>query len=206
MNRSRNSSDKRTLEPVDDFWPQYQGTLTNALLGLQVSSRDGRCLVAAEALADLCAWADTVRAADGTIIFAGNGGSAAFASHMAADWTKHAGVRALACTDTAMVTATANDRGFDRVFSDPVTWYGRPGDLLVTISSSGNSPNVVRAIEAGHAAGMRVITFSGMKPDNESRRSGDLNFYVPGWSYGIVECSHQILLHAWLDRYLTLPS
>jgi D-sedoheptulose 7-phosphate isomerase len=187
---------------MDDFWPHYQRTLTGALRGLEVRSRGGGHLDPSEALADLCAWARDVRAADGTIMFTGNGGSAGFASHMAVDWTKNAGVRAMACNDTALLTAVANDHGYDRVFSDPVTWYGRKGDLLVTISSSGSSPNVVRAIAAARDTGMRVVTFSGMKPDNESRKSGDLNFYVPAWSYGIVECSHQVLLHAWLDCYM----
>ena len=190
---------------MDDFWPHYQGSLTDALRGLQVSSRTDGHLDAEQAFADLCAWARDVRTADGTIIFAGNGGSAGFASHMAIDWTKNAGVRAMACNDTALLTAVANDYGYDRVFAEPVAWYGRRGDLLVTISSSGESANVVRAIAAAHDTGMRVVTLSGMRPDNESRRSGDLNFYVPAWSYGIVECTHQILLHAWLDRYMEVP-
>jgi D-sedoheptulose 7-phosphate isomerase len=191
---------------MDDFWPNYQGSLTDALRGLRVSSRNGGCLDTAQALVDLCAWARDVRSADRTIIFAGNGGSAGFASHMAVDWTKNAGVRAMACSDTALLTAIANDYGYDRVFSQSVAWYGRKGDLLVTISSSGESPNVVRAIAAARDAEMRVVTLSGMKPDNESRKSGDLNFYVPAWSYGIVECSHQVLLHAWLDRYMAVPA
>ena len=49
---------------------------------------------------------------------------------------------------------------------------------------------------------MNVVTFSGLKPDNYSRRMGDINFYVPAKTYGIVECSHQVLLHAWLDKYM----
>jgi D-sedoheptulose 7-phosphate isomerase len=61
---------------------------------------------------------------------------------------------------------------------------------------------VLRAIEAAQAKGLRVVTFSGLKPDNRSRSAGDLNFYVRAWSYGIVECAHQVLLHAWLDQFM----
>ena len=53
---------------------------------------------------------------------------------------------------------------------------------------------------------MSVVTFSGLKPDNKSRKKGDLNFYVPAKTYGIVECAHQVLLHAWLDKYMGLLS
>jgi D-sedoheptulose 7-phosphate isomerase len=185
-----------------DFWGKYQDSLADTLRRLEVSSRDGHRHDAAEAIRSLCTWAGELRAADGTMILVGNGGSAGFASHMAVDWTKTAGVRAMACNDMAFLTAIANDCGYERVFADPVAWYGRPNDLLVTISSSGNSPNVVRAIDCARDRGMRVVTFSGMGPDNRSRQAGDLNFYVPAATYGIVECSHQILLHAWLDCYL----
>ena len=185
-----------------NFWGEYQDSLGDALRGLHVSSRNGQRHEPGDALGVLCAWAVEVCDRDGTMILVGNGGSAAFASHMAVDWTKAAGVRAMACNDMAFLTAIGNDCGYDRVFADPVGWYGRPGDLLVTVSSSGNSPNIVAAIARGRERGMRVVTFSGMAPDNQSRQAGDLNFYIPVRAYGLIECSHQVLLHAWLDRYI----
>ena len=123
-------------------------------------------------------------------------------SHMAVDWTKNAGVRAVAYNDVAFLTAIGNDLGYDQVFASPVAWYAREGDLLATISSSGNSPNILAAIAAARNQRCRVVTFSGMKSDNASRSRGDLNFFVPAWTYGIVESAHQILLHAWLDRFM----
>jgi D-sedoheptulose 7-phosphate isomerase len=143
-----------------------------------------------------------VRAARGTMHFAGNGASACMASHMALDWTKNAGVRALAYNDLAYLTAIGNDLGYDQSFAQPVSWFAEPGDLLVTISSSGNSPNVLKAIAAAREKRIPVVTFSGLKPDNASRRAGDLNLYVPGWTYGLIECAHQVLLHAWLDAFM----
>ena len=91
-------------------------------------------------LTTLCQLAKAVHTARGTMNFAGNGASACMASHMALDWTKNAGVRALAYNDLAYLTAIGNDLGYDQTFAQPVAWFADPGDLLVTISSSGNSP------------------------------------------------------------------
>src|SRR4029077_10841183 len=104
---------------------------------------------------------------------------------------KNAGVNAQAYNDVAFLTAIGNDLGYDQLFAQPLAWFGKKGALLATISRPGNSPNVLKAIAVARDKGMRVITFSGMKPDNGSRRAGDLNFYVPAWTYGAVECSHQ---------------
>jgi D-sedoheptulose 7-phosphate isomerase len=187
---------------MDDYWQRYHGAIASALNGLATTAANNQALDPEAAFARLCEWTQEVRAADGTIHFAGNGASACFSSHMAVDFTKNAGVRAFAYNDVASLTAIANDFSYERVFSDPIKWYARKGDLLATISSSGNSPNIVRAIAAAREKGLRVVTFSGMKPDNKSRAAGDLNFYISAWSYGIVECSHQVLLHAWLDRFM----
>jgi D-sedoheptulose 7-phosphate isomerase len=124
------------------------------------------------------------------------------ASHMAADGSKNGRFRALAFNDPALMTAIGNDISYDQVFSVPLRRYANPGDILVTISSSGNSPNVVAAIEAAKELGLKTITLSGMKEDNRCRQMGDLNFYVPGLTYGMAECSHQALLHCWLDIYM----
>jgi D-sedoheptulose 7-phosphate isomerase len=186
----------------DAFWPRYHDTLSKSLQELEVTNAAGDRVDPGPAFSQLCAWTAEVRDADGSLHFIGNGASACFSSHMAVDWTKNARVRALAYNDVAFLTAIGNDHGYERVFSDPVQWYARKGDLLATVSSSGNSPNIVGAIAVARESGLRVVTFSGMKPDNTSRRAGDLNFYVHGWSYGIVESAHQVLLHAWLDGFM----
>ena len=124
------------------------------------------------------------------------------AGHMALDWLKAGELKALSFNDPAVLSAVANDTGYENVFSLPLSRLGRAGDLLITISSSGNSPNVLAAIPVARKKDMKVITFSGLKPDNRSRQMGDLNFYVPCRTYGVAECCHQILLHAWLDHYL----
>lgn len=187
---------------MENYWSKYQESIQRTLASLVVTEAGGAVVESSAGFCRLCTWAREVKAGGNTIHFAGNGASACMASHMAVDWTKNAGVRAVAHNDAAQLTALGNDLGYDRAFAQPVLWHGRAGDLLTTISSSGNSPNVLRAIEAARERKMRVVTFSGMKLENKSRAAGDLNFYVSGWSYGIVECAHQILLHAWIDAYM----
>jgi len=80
--------------------------------------------------------------------------------------------------------------------------FANPGDMLTAISSSGNSPNVVAAVEQARDMGLEIVTITGLKPDNKARAMGDLNFYIPASTYGLVEASHQTLLHGWLDLYM----
>jgi D-sedoheptulose 7-phosphate isomerase len=88
------------------------------------------------------------------------------------------------------------------VFSLPLQRVGRAGDLLVAISSSGNSPNIVRALDTARGLGVAAVTLTGLRPENRARSLGDLNFYVPLTRYGLVESAHQIVIHHWLDEYL----
>jgi len=143
-----------------------------------------------------------VQAGNGTQFFLGNGASAAFAEHMALDWTKNGGVRSLNPSSSVLLTALANDISFQDSFATFLDRYARAGDAIVTISSSGNSENVLRGIAQARKMGCKVITLSGLKPDNSSRKLGDVNFYVPGRTYGIVECAHQVLLHMMIDAFM----
>ena len=135
----------------------------------------------------------------GKIIFAGNGGSAAIASHMATDYSKNGGLRAWAMNDASMLTCLANDYGYDQVFAKQIEFHGRPGDMLVAISSSGRSANILAAVKAARKLGCTVLTLSGFKPDNPLRRAGDMNIYLDSGAYGYVEIGHLALCHAILD-------
>lgn len=101
-----------------------------------------------------------------TLLFCGNGGSAADAQHIATEYVvrymrdRRAYPAVALTTDTSLLTAAANDFGFDYVFSRQVEALGREGDLLIIHSTSGNSPNVLRAAEAARARGVRVLAFS----------------------------------------------
>jgi D-sedoheptulose 7-phosphate isomerase len=149
-----------------------------------------------------CKWTEEMKVSGGTMYFVGNGASSTMASHMSADATKNGKLRAKTFNDQSLLTAISNDIDYKEVYALPLERFGRTEDVLVTISSSGNSPNIVRAIEEAHKIGMKVVTLSGMKENNASREMGDLNFWIPADFYGVVESSHQTVLHSWLDRYL----
>ena len=100
------------------------------------------------------------------------------------------------------MTATANDEVYEEVFALPLDRFARPGDLLIAISSSGSSPNIVRALERAQALRVQIVTLSGRTPDNPARRFGDVNVYIPNHRYGWIEPSHHVVLHYWLDQYL----
>jgi D-sedoheptulose 7-phosphate isomerase len=183
-------------------WADYIGAISDGLAKMAVTDRAGAALSPADGVARWVAMTRATSERDGALYIIGNGGSAGMASHMAADACKNGRLRAMAFNDAALMTATSNDLSYDQIFSLPLERHARPGDLLITISSSGNSPNIVRALETGRALGVEAVTLSGKGCDNRSRTLGDLNFYVPLPRYGWAESAHQILLHYWFDRYL----
>ncbi len=131
----------------------------------------------------------------------GNGGSAAIASHMAIDYTKNGGIRAIAFNDASLLTCLSNDFSYAKIFDAALDCYGDTGDILVAISSSGNSENILGAATKSNQIGMEIITLSGFEEDNPLRQMGDLNFYVPTkkGEYGIAEIMHLAILHTILD-------
>lgn len=137
-------------------------------------------------------------AAGRTVLWVGNGGSAALASHFAVD-VFNAGVRSLAFNDPALLTCMGNDCGYEQVFARPLGLFASAGDVLVAISSSGRSPNILAAVAAARSCGCSVITYSGFAAENPLRATGDWNFYVPSGAYGPVETVHSILCHALVD-------
>lgn len=140
------------------------------------------------------------RAQGHRVFFIGNGGSAGIASHMAADWFKAGRFKAACFNDPAMLTCLGNDLGYEHVFDEPIYGHGRQGDLLVAISSSGRSLNILNAVAAAKKADMTAMTLSGFRADNPLRQTGQINFYVPSDKYGLVEVAHHAILHAILDE------
>lgn len=133
------------------------------------------------------------------IFFIGNGGSSAIASHMTADYMKNGGMRTCCLYDNAVTTCMGNDYGYEYVFSRPLEYLGQENDLLVAISSSGNSQNIVNAISVAKAKNMDIITFTGFKQNNRSRQLGLINVYVPSEKYGVVESIHNLMLQQIVD-------
>lgn len=133
------------------------------------------------------------------VFFIGNGGSAAIACHMTADFLKNGGMHTTSLYNASVLTCLGNDYSYEEVFSRQLEMQMRAGDLLVTISSSGNSPNIIRAIDMAEKLGGEVLTLSGFKEDNASRSRGMINVYVPCMKYGIVESIHNLILQQVVD-------
>lgn len=136
------------------------------------------------------------------VIFIGNGGSAAIASHQSVDLWKNGGVKATAFNDASLLTCVSNDFGYRHVFEKPVGMFAEAGDVLIAISSSGKSENILRGVAAGRARRTHVVTMSGFKRNNPLRSKGDVNFYVPSGDYGPVEITHLALCHAVTDAVM----
>lgn len=138
----------------------------------------------------------------GKVIFIGNGGSAAIASHQAVDFWKNGGIRAIAFNDSSLLTCIGNDYGYEHVFAKPIEMFAETPDVLMAISSSGKSQNILRGVEMAKSKGCSVITLSGFRPDNALRQKGHINFYVPSQSYGFVEISHLAICHYFADQIM----
>jgi D-sedoheptulose 7-phosphate isomerase len=137
-----------------------------------------------------------------TVFVVGNGGSASLASHLACDLaknaTQHAGdvprFRVMSLDNPAMLTAYANDVSYDAVFAEPLRTYAQEGDVLVVISASGNSPNVVRALEVAEEIGMNTVAWTGFS-GGKCAEMAEYVVHVPVKDYGIVESAHTIVAH-----------
>ena len=144
---------------------------------------------------------------DGKILSCGNGGSAADAQHFAAEMTgrfekERMELAAVALTtDTSALTAIGNDYGFDHVFSKQVRALGRPGDVLIGISTSGNSANIITAIEAAHERDMQVIAFTGRDGGKIAAmlKDNDILLNVPHPRTARIQEVHILLIHALCD-------
>jgi len=133
------------------------------------------------------------------IIFIGNGASASISSHMATDFWKNGGVKAISFNDSSLLTSISNDYGFKYVFEKPIEMFTDPRDVLFAISSSGESENILRGATAAKEKGLKLITLSGFNELNPLRELGDINFYVPVSHYGYVEVIHTAICHCLID-------
>ncbi len=187
-------------------WTNNISNLENCLKSLSARDKAGDETDSDSAFAQ---WKDRtvqVRENRRTAYLIGNGASASMASHFAADLAKNGRIRTEIFTDLSLITAVANDVDYESVFSEPLRWRMTEGDMLVAVSSSGNSPNVLAGCETAMSVGGFVVTLSAMKPDNALRSLGNLNFYVPAETYGAAETCHAAVLHYWMDKMILNPT
>jgi D-sedoheptulose 7-phosphate isomerase len=139
-------------------------------------------------------------AAQGSVYIIGNGGSAAVAAHIANDFVNAGKLRAITLHDAPVLTCMANDYGYDNAYARLLRTMARKGDILIAISSGGNSPNILNAVSAADEVGVRTVTLSGFKADNKLRRLGEINVWIPVEDYGLAEIGHLMILHNLADR------
>ena len=140
------------------------------------------------------------RRSNKNLYFIGNGGSAAIASHMTSDFFKNGRFKTISLFDSSALTCLGNDYGYEYIFSKQIERMMNPGDLLIAISSSGRSPNIVNAVNAAHENNADVLSFTGFDFDNTVRLSADCSVYIPSHEYGIVESCHNLLLQELVDK------
>tara|TARA_B100000989_G_C19531436_1_gene470204 strand:- start:6024 stop:6590 length:567 start_codon:yes stop_codon:yes gene_type:complete len=134
------------------------------------------------------------------VIIIGNGGSAAISSHFSVDLTKNANVRCINFNESDLITCFANDFGYEEAFKKAISFYGDKGDLLIAISSSGKSLNILNACQAAKDLDFsKIVTFSGMNKDNPLSKTGDINLWVDSKAYNLIENIHQFYLLMIID-------
>lgn len=144
-----------------------------------------------------------IKARQGSVFVLGNGGSAAIAAHCQVDLINMLGVRAVSLQDSALLTCFSNDFGYEQAYALLLQKLAQPGDLLIVISSSGGSENLVQAIQTMEALGGAVLSLTGFEEENSVRRltmeMGGLSLWIPATHYGQVETAHQLILHTLVD-------
>jgi D-sedoheptulose 7-phosphate isomerase len=133
------------------------------------------------------------------IIIVGNGGSAAMASHVSVDFTKLCNIRAINFNEADLLTCFSNDYGYENWIKNALSFYADKGDLLISISSSGESKNIINGAKFAKKNGCKVITLTGFKKENKVKKIGHVNLWVNSKNYNIVEMSHHIWLLSIVD-------
>lgn len=150
-------------------------------------------------LAEFAETLKVMRASGARLIFAGNGASSSISSHAALDFTKQGKLEALTFTDPALVSAYSNDFGFENALAEMFNSYRKDGDLIVLVSTSGNSANVVNLALRAKQLGHTVVSFTGKSASNELKQNSDVAFWVDSHAYNIVENTHMIWLGYLID-------
>jgi phosphoheptose isomerase len=197
MSDPRSKNEVFDARSAQSFFAEYCARLGQALAGI-----DGA------ALARLCETIERAGKQGGHIYAIGNGGSAAIADHLCCDWTKGTDVeghRPVATTSLsangALYSAIANDFGFADVFARQLAFFAQRGDVLLAISSSGNSANILNAVERAKTLGMTTCGLTGFS-GGRLKEIADISIHVAVENYGVVEDAHQAVMHV-VAQFLT---
>ena len=178
MRRNKKSVDEKQF--LADYFSEYRKALVESDVSHEVL-----------ALKDLLV---QCQAKGKKAIIVGNGGSAAIASHCSIDFNKAAGIRCMNFNESSLITCLANDYGYEAWVEKALEYYAEPGDVIILISSSGKSPNMIRGAEFARSHGLSVVTFSGFSRHNSLKALGHINFWIQSKHYNVIELFHQLWL------------
>jgi D-sedoheptulose 7-phosphate isomerase len=137
----------------------------------------------------------------GKIIIFGNGGSASIASHFSVDMTKNAKIKTINLNEYNLITCFANDYGFENWISKAIEFYSEKEDLIILISSRGESKNMIKAARKIKKLKLKLITFTGFKKNNSLKKLGDINIWINSKNYNYIENVHQIIMLSIVDFF-----
>ncbi len=183
------------MESLNQYTSKFNEVVNSAVI------TDANGTVIEDAFAKVVEELNTIKANGGTVYLVGNGGSSGIISHVSIDLINACKIKAHPITDNSVLTCLANDYGYEKVFSEALNTMITDNDLLIAVSSSGNSQNIVNAVEAANNKGAKSLTLSGFKPDNKLRTTGTYNLWIESMSYGYVEIGHALLLHYVTDCF-----
>ena len=174
------------------FFDSYYKKINNKLMDVSSSS-----------LIEAALLIENLEKTSGKVILVGNGGSASIASHVSIDFTKAANIRAINFNEASLLTCFANDYGYENWASNALNFYADSNDVVILISSSGQSKNIINAADKAKKIGLPIITLSGFLENNPLRKMGDVNFWINSSEYNIVESVHQIWLLSIVDYLIS---
>lgn len=180
----------------------YFNNLSGLFKQIKVSDREARPMPFEKAVSKISALIESCCRMNNKVIIIGNGGSASIASHIYTDLLKNADVAAICFNDASLITCLSNDLGYEYVFHKPIEVLSKQGDILFSISSSGQSTNILKATLKAKENGCFITTLSGFSRNNPLKKLGEVNFYVPSYSYGYVEITHLAICHSIVDNLL----
>tara|TARA_Y100000768_G_scaffold335533_1_gene276781 strand:+ start:226 stop:780 length:555 start_codon:yes stop_codon:yes gene_type:complete len=137
----------------------------------------------------------------GKIYIVGNGGSASIASHVSVDFAKVARVKSSTFNNANLITCFANDYGYENWVTEAIKAYMNKNDMIILISSSGTSKNIVNAAKYCKKKSINLLTLSGFKKNNALSKLGKVNFYINSNQYNFIEMSHHIILVYLVDKF-----
>jgi D-sedoheptulose 7-phosphate isomerase len=185
-------------------WQTHINHIKEQLLSISVSDINGNIIDTDTAFKQLQNYALGVLERKKTIYFVGNGSNASVASDTASILAKNTGINTESFCNFALLTAVASDSGYEEIFAEPLRKKMVPGDMLVAISGSGESRNIINAAMGAQRTGGNICTLSAMNPNNTLKTLGSLNFYIPAENRLNASLCHMQIMNYWIKNIISI--